>query len=446
MKVDDLLNKIGINRGSKMFHQRQEDTPTRMHLRRERNGKGLLLVNATMIFHLNKTATDFASRIIDGKSDEEIIREMKRKYRVTEDQLETDLKKLKESINRLIEEPDIDPVQHLSQDVSPLQEAPFSAPLRMDLAITYRCNNKCTKCYVENYRDVKELSTEEWKEVLDNLWELGIPHVTFTGGEPTVRGDLPELVEYAEDLGIITGIISNGRRFKDKKLVDRLVSAGIDHFQITLESHNASIHDELCGVKGSWKETVEGIKNIVPTPVFLMTNTTITPYNVKDIEKTVEFLHSLGVEKFAANSIIKAGGGKSEDMALTVEELDEALTKVINKANELGMQFVWYSPTRYCDFNPIEKGLGMKQCTAAHIAMAIEPDGEVIPCQSYFETLGNILTTRWRKIWNHKTAKKLRNMKYLPEECKNCPERELCGGGCPLNYNPPMNVCKSSYS
>ena len=87
---------------------------------------------------------------------------------------------------------------------------------------------------------------------------------------------------------------------------------------------------------------------------------------------------SLGIEKFAANSIIKSGGGKQEEMALTIEELDEALTKIMNKAQELGMNFLWYSPTRYCDFNPIEKGLGMKQCSAAHIAMAIEPDGVVV--------------------------------------------------------------------
>ena len=137
MNLSELLNRFRITRKSEMFHQRNLDTTTRMHLRKDRKGKSLLLVNATMIFHLNKTATDFASRIIDGKDDAEIIREMKRKYRVSEVQLKTDLDELRNSINRLVNEPDIDPIQHLSQDVSPLLEAPFSAPLRMDLALTY---------------------------------------------------------------------------------------------------------------------------------------------------------------------------------------------------------------------------------------------------------------------------------------------------------------------
>ncbi|MHA1260226.1 MAG: PqqD family peptide modification chaperone [Candidatus Heimdallarchaeaceae archaeon] len=425
-------------KSGKISHIRGMDSVTRMHLRREKKGFGILLVNATRILQLNKTATDFVSRIMDGKDDEEIIREMKRRYKVKEEQLRKDLQDLKGQIKQLLETPDIDPVQSISQDISPLHEAPFSAPLRMDLALTYRCNNKCTKCYVENSREINELTTEEWKAVLDKLWDIGIPHVTFTGGEPTLREDLPQLVDYAEELGIITGLITNGRKLKD--------SAGIDHFQITLESFDEKIHDQLCGVKGAWKETVEGIKNVVPTPVYVMTNTTLTPYNIEKIEKTIEFLDSLGIDHFAANGIIKSGGGKQADLALTLEQLDKTITTIQNKAAELNMGFIWYSPTRYCEFNPLDRGLGMKQCTAARIAMAIEPDGMVLPCQSYFEPLGNILTTRWKRIWNHKISKSLRKMKYLPEECLDCPEKEICGGGCPLNYNAPTNICREIFS
>lgn len=430
----------------RVFHQRNLDTTARMHLRKEKGGTGLLLVNATRILHLNKTATDFVSRIIEGKEDVDILFEMKKKYRVSIEQLEVDLHELKTSINELMTTPDIDPVQHLSQDISPLNETHFSAPLRMDLALTYKCNSKCTKCYVETPREIKELSTDEWKLVLDKLWDIGIPHVTFTGGEPTLRKDLPDLVEYAEDLGIITGLITNGRKLKNKALVNKLVTAGIDHFQLTIESHDSKIHDQLCGVKGAWEETVQGIKNVVPTPVYIMTNTTLTPFNVKEIEKTVEFLGSLGIDHFAANSIIKSGGGKQEELALPLEELDEVLTRILKTAEKKEMSFIWYSPTRYCEFNPIEKGLGMKQCSASHIAMAIEPDGAVLPCQSYFEPLGNILTTKWRKIWNHKISKNLRNMEYLPDECLDCPEREICGGGCPLNYTASSSICKEAFS
>ncbi len=441
---DNLLTRLSSK--PKMYHLRNDDTFTRMHLRKEKNGEGILVVNATRIFELNKTATDFVSKIIEGKTDEQIIKEMKKRYRVKDQQLISDLQSLRQSIEDIIHKPDIDPVQRLSQDLSSIKKAHFSAPLRMDLAITYRCNNKCVKCYVEERQGIKELSTEQWKKVLDKVWELGVPHITFTGGEPTLRKDLVKLVEYAEDLGIVTGIISNGRNFKDKKLVNDLVNAGIDHFQITLESHDPNIHDKLTRVKGSWAETVEGIKNIIPTPVYIMTNTTLSPHNINDIDKTIEFLASLGIDHFAANAIIKSGGGKSSEFDLTAEQLDKTITTIQNKAEELKMGFLWYSPTRYCEFNPLDRGLGMKQCTAARIAMAIEPDGQVIPCQSYFEPLGNILTTKWNKIWNHKTARYIRDRKYLPEECKRCPLEEICGGGCPLIYQQNETFCRDASS
>ena len=84
-----------------------------------------------------------------------------------------------------------------------------------------------------------ELDTGQWKRILDQLWQLGIPHVVFTGGEPTLRDDLPELIAHAEHNGQITGMNTNGRRLADPAYLRPLVDAGLDHVQITLESHAA---------------------------------------------------------------------------------------------------------------------------------------------------------------------------------------------------------------
>ena len=113
----------------------------------------------------------------------------------------------------------------------------------MDLALTYRCNNDCAHCYNARPRSFPEISTQQWKDILDRLWDQGIPHVVFTGGEPTLRADLPELIAHAEHNGQITGVNSNGRRFADKQYVQELVQAGLDHVQITLESHDPQIHN-----------------------------------------------------------------------------------------------------------------------------------------------------------------------------------------------------------
>ena len=135
------------------------------------------------------------------------------------------------------------------------------------------------------------------------------------------------------------------------------------------------------------------------------------------------FLHGLGVQKFGLNAIIRAGKGTKAE-GLTPEELKELLPDIINKANELGMEFIWYTPTKYHQLNPVEMGLGIKSCSAARLTLAVEPDGSVLPCQSYFKPLGNALTDDFQKIWNSDLAKHLR-------------EPQLCTGAVPLLYPVP---------
>ncbi|HUX99770.1 MAG TPA: radical SAM protein, partial [Candidatus Deferrimicrobium sp.] len=330
-------------------------------------------------------------------------------------------------------------------------ERPFSnitQPLRVDLALTYRCDNACSHCYVARSKDMPEMDVAHWKQVIHILYELGVPHITFTGGEATLRADLIQLIEYSEDIGIICGLVTNGRKLKDKKYVDQLVSAGLDYFQITIESYNPEIHDQMVGIKGAWNETVAGIKNAIATPLYTLTNTTITSLNAPDIDKTIDFLGSLRsdnqrLEVFAMNSLIYSG--KALDVGSKIgikeEDLGSIVDTIIGKAEENEMRFIWYTPTEYCILNPLNKGLGVKRCSAASISICIEPNGDVIPCQSYYEAVGNILQEDWVKIWNSKLFKDIRNRKYLQDKCKKCPDLSICGGGCPLYLKNKKVIC-----
>jgi MoaA/NifB/PqqE/SkfB family radical SAM enzyme len=116
---------------------------------------------------------------------------------------------------------------------------------RMDFAITYRCNNDCAHCYNER-RFFRNWRCEE----NINLWQLGIPHIIFTGGEPTLRNDLPELITQAESIGQITGLNTNGRRLSNSAYTNLLVESGLDHVQITVESNSEMVHDQMVGSGG----------------------------------------------------------------------------------------------------------------------------------------------------------------------------------------------------
>lgn len=408
----------------------------RLHLRVEPSGGGVLIVNASTVLHLNRTATEHAKLMVDQVPVETAARIIARRYRVATEIAAADAIRLREAVERLVGEEDVCPVSYLDfERIEPFQ-APSQAPYRVDLALTYCCDNDCSHCYVEHPRAMTELTTAEWRRTMEILWQAGVPHLCFTGGEATMREDLPDLVTYAEDIGFVTGLLTNGRRLSDRGYLDALVAAGLDHVQITLESANERVHNEMVGAD-AWVETVQGIRNAVPADLYVLTNTTLTRANIGAIEQTIDFIAGLGVGAFACNGIIYSGHGKDYELALPERELAGTLQRVTQAAERNGMRFIWYTPTEYCELNPLELELGAKSCTAARYNVCVEPNGDVIPCQSYFSPMGNILRDPWTAIWNHPLAQQLRERGQLPEKCVGCENAPLCGGGCPLHPTSP---------
>ena len=406
----------------------------RLHLRIEKDGSSVLVINASRVLFLNKTATEIVHGFTRGESEDETVKRLLRRYKVDAETARKDYEETLFTVNTFAKTPDVCPVSYLNvEKIEPFQKE-LSAPYRMDLALTYRCNNKCMHCYAGGPKQTSELTTQEWFLVIDKLHNLGIPHVVFTGGEPTLRDDLATLISQTQKKGLVCGLVTNGRKLKDKAYLQTLIDAGLDHIQITVESHDPKVHDQITGAEGSWEETIQGLKNAIATPVYTISNTTLNQFNVNEIEPTIEFLHGLGLKQFACNSLIYSGKAPevAESFALEESSLEPILTRIQSKARQLGMEFTWYTPTQYCEVNPLELELGIKSCSACRINMAIEPDGTVIPCQSYFVPLGNILKDEWTKIWQNPLCLKIRDRKYAPDKCYECPSLNICGAGCPL--------------
>jgi len=414
-----------------------------LQLRVEPEGQGVMVINANTVLYLNETATAYAYFFMQGMPTDVALKKVRRIYRVDSKTARKDYEKLIYTISTLAQTEKVCPISFLDVRTEEPFTHQFSAPLRMDLALTFRCQNNCVHCYAGGPHETSELTTEQWKEIINSLSQIGVFILTFTGGEPTLREDLPELLLYAQKKGMVTGLITNGRRLKDKAYVETLEKTGLDFVQVTLESHKPRIHDLMTATKGSWKETVAGIKNVLPTQIYLTTNTTLSKYNVDGFLKTIEFLHDLGVNVFGCNSLIYSGNAPkiADEFALTIHKLKELLPKIQGKARELGMKFMWYTPTQYCQLDPVSLELGVKACSAARINMCIGPQGEVYPCQSYFEVVGKILEDEWPKIWNHPTCKGIRAREYVPEKCKKCSLLSICGGGCPLELKEKKYIC-----
>jgi radical SAM protein with 4Fe4S-binding SPASM domain len=414
-----------------------------LQLRVEPDGRGVMVINANTVLHLNETASAYAYFFMQGLPESGVLKKVRRMYRVSAAKAKEDYEKLVYTVSTLAQTEEVDPVSFLGINKEEPFSYQYSAPLRMDMALTFKCQNDCVHCYAGGPHETAELSTSQWKEVIDRLSQIGVFILTFTGGEPTLREDLSELLRYAQAKGMVTGLITNGRKLKDKDYVKALENAGLDFVQITLESHKPKIHDLMTAAEGSWKETVVGIKNAVRSQIYVTTNTTLSKHNAPEFLRTIDYVKELGVAAFGCNSLIYSGKAiaVSQEFALPLETLEELLPKIRDKANQLELKFLWYTPTQYCRFDPVQLGLGVKSCTAAMINMCVGPNGDVYPCQSYFESLGNILVDEWEKIWNHPLAVKLRNREYVEPKCKDCPQLQVCGGGCPLELQDKQYVC-----
>ena len=410
-----------------------EGEQSRIHLRVDADQSGVLLVNANRVMHLNPSAVLMAFMVLEHYLPEQATRALRGIYGLSAWEADRDYAKFKGDLTELLRPDGACPLHDLELDILPPFAVQPSAPYRMDLALTYRCNNDCAHCYNARSRDFSELDTQDWFQIVDLLWEIGIPHIVFTGGEPTQRSDLPELIAHAERNGQITGINTNGRRLSNSSYMQRLVDAGLDHVQITLESHDAHIHDAMVRRPGSWIQTVGGIKNALESRLFVMTNTTLLEDNAPSLSQTLDFLGKLGVPTVGLNALIYAGHGLTVGKGLPEESLPPLLELARHQTEAQTQRLIWYTPTQYCHFDPAQFELGVKGCTAALYNMCVEPNGDVLPCQSYYQSLGNLLQDPWEVIWNHPLAERLRDRKYAPSGCASCAFFAECGGGCPLS-------------
>lgn len=297
--------------------------------------------------------------------------------------------------------------------------APYmTAPHRMDLMISslskncrWNCNNQCLHCYAaeQELSDSEELSTEDWKRVIDKCREARIPQLTFTGGEPTLRSDLVELVEHSQ--WFITRLNTNGICLT-QTLCKALYEASLDSVQVTLYSYDARIHNRLVGAD-SWEKTVQGIQNAVDAGLNVSINTPLCTLNADYIE-TLRFVKGLGVKYVSCSGLIPAGGATSEtskSTQLSENALYEVLKEAYAYCREVGIDCSFTSPGWMQERLLYEIGFRTApSCGACLSNMAIAPDGTVIPCQSWLSGtgLGNMLTTPWNAIWNSSRCREIR--------------------------------------
>ena len=304
------------------------------------------------------------------------------------------------------------------------------APHRMDVMVSamtknglWHCNQKCIHCYAAGqvHAEEEELSTEDWKKILDKIRAAGVPQMTFTGGEPTMREDLFELISHAR--WFISRLNTNGVKLT-KEYCQELKNAELDSLQITFYSSDAEVHNKLVGAP-QYDNTVSGIKNAIEAGLSLSINTPLCTLN-RDYVKTLEFLHGLGVIYVTCSGLITTGNAlteESESLQLNKYDLMKVLSDAVEYCYANGMEINFTSPG-WIDQDFFESlGISSPTCGACLSNMAITPGGKVVPCQSWLsgDVLGDMLADEWTDIWESDACRK--NREYSAKMEGLCPLR-----------------------
>ena len=305
-------------------------------------------------------------------------------------------------------------------------------PLIVSWNVTRKCNLKCSHCYInatkEEFRG--ELTTQEAKQLMNQLSEVSKPLLVLSGGEPMLREDIYELIRYGADKGFRMGLGSNGTLI-DGTAAKRLKHSGLKTVSISLDSSIPEKHDQFRGVENSWKKAVKAIKALKRNGILVQVNTTLTQQNHSEIDEIMSLAEQLGVENFHLFFLVPTGrGAKIADISPTMYENMIKTTFAKSRRHRLNVK-----PSCAPQFMRIAKdmGLDMRQwirgCIAGLYYCRIFPNGDITPCPYLPVKLGNIREKTFSEIWFESNVfKDLRDSNKLRGKCGACKYRRLCGG------------------
>jgi radical SAM protein with 4Fe4S-binding SPASM domain len=144
----------------------------------------------------------------------------------------------------------------------------------------------------------------------------------------------------------------------------------------------------------------------------------------------------LKLKTLSMNMVIRTGQALGDrDIGVSYTEVAAVLPGLLDVARDAGIKLVWYSPIPYCIFNPVLHGLGAKSCACVDGILSVDPSGQVLPCSSFQDGIGSLLEQSFDSLYNNKLARYWKNKKFTPPVCQDCPDVDVCGGGCPLYWD-----------
>ena len=307
-----------------------------------------------------------------------------------------------------------------------------SAPLNLIAELTYRCPLQCPYCSNPlSFREYREsLSAQDWGRVFHEAAALGVVHVGFTGGEPSTRTDLEEILAHAQDADLYGHLVTAGMPLTPERLED-LAQLGLRSVQVSIQDAEAKGSDRIAGTR-SFEEKMAICEKTKSLGLALTLNCVLHRDNLASVSQVISLARRLGADRLELANTQYHGWALRNRAALmpSREQLAKASAEVsAAKKTPGGPTILFVLPDYYSDRpKPCMGGWG-------RLAMVIDPTGRVLPCHEAGELPGldfwDVQAHSLAECWQDAPGMQAyRGTAWMPEPCKSCPEREIDFGGC----------------
>ncbi len=310
----------------------------------------------------------------------------------------------------------------------------LTSPIAVLFQITPQCNHKCIFC-LNSWRKsnvfIKQLGLEQKKEIIKDISKAKAFRIIFSGGEPTLDKDLPQLIEFAKKSNLNVVLETNGT-FNNSKLFDCIIT-NVDGLQISLEGLEKT-HNIITG-SDNYSLIINNIKQLIKNNVNLSINITINKKNHQEIGDLIEYLNRLGVKEISFTRLYFAGSAIKNFKYLTLNptEYSSFLKKTIKKYSKLiSIKIQGPLPPPYIREHSL-KLPNHPSCVAGISELTIGPQGDYFLCPSSNKKLGSFKEKSVFEFWNSKSFSYYRDRKNLPKKCFKCDDYSECKGGCILS-------------
>jgi radical SAM protein len=317
--------------------------------------------------------------------------------------------------------------------------------------VTQACDLACVHCRASAQPDRNpfELSTDEGKELIDQISSLQVPVFVLTGGDPIKRPDLFELIGHARKVGVRVSLTPSATPLLTRDVIVRLKEAGLARLAVSMDGASAETHDAFRGMSGSFVRTLDAIRwaNEVNLPVQI--NTTFSRRNIAELDDIVRLMESLQITLWSVFFLVPTGRGKLDDL-LNAEEFEQVFDKLYRLSKTAGFDLKTTEAQHYRRYllqqRILERKAGIAESTTRHSTLDsigraprglndgkgfvfISHTGEVFPSGFLPKSGGNVRQQTLSTIYRESpTFQNLRNTSLLEGKCGACEFKEICGG------------------